>query len=164
MTKDGFVNPRTVKLDLTGLVTEVLIHEGRKLIFVGDRGRAKSYAWDDEKKMRRRVHTMDTRKYTGPMTVLSNGSFLRTGQGLSVGVWDIDSLETHGASGKKFIGDEMEIEDLDTWRDDPEDIELSSGSQPSRSFNFKIENGRDKHEETWMVDEWSKHRCLGRDG
>jgi len=39
---------------------------------------------------------MDTGIYTGPMAVLSNSRFVRGGEGLSVSVWDIDSLETHG--------------------------------------------------------------------
>jgi hypothetical protein len=151
-----FVRPTAVKLDLTETVREVLIDEGRSLIFVGDDSRAKSYAWD---KGMRRVHTMATWSHAGPMALLSNSRFVRAGKGLSVGVWDIDSLETHGPNGKKIIGGKTE--DIDTWRDDPEDIEPSKGTRPSSSFNFEIENGREEHEKKWEVHKWWKHPSLG---
>jgi WD40 repeat protein len=115
----------------------MVLDESRRLIFVGDKDRVKSYAWGaadgtyyDELLP---THTLDSQGSGGPMVILPNGTIVRAGQGRAV-VWQINELETHGDDGEEIVGIEIDIED--TWRDDPEEIELSSGSTPTSHIQF----------------------------
>ncbi|CAE7057717.1 unnamed protein product [Rhizoctonia solani] len=88
------------------------IDEPRRLILVGDDDRIKSYEWGssngDPHEELLPVHTMNSRRFEGPMTILPNG--------------------------RVIIGEE--IEDFDTMRDDPEEIEQSSGSTATSQITF----------------------------
>jgi hypothetical protein len=142
------------KLGLSSIAHACVVDDRTKLVFVGDEDRVKSYKWWDEKENEAEediigVHTLDTFLYKGAIGVLPNGRIGRSGKG-KIAVWNIDQLPTHqdpegGAGAKRkrgkkakgkrrggggFIGEEMDEESLDSWRDDPEDIERSSGSEP----------------------------------
>ncbi|KAJ1302214.1 hypothetical protein OPQ81_001038 [Rhizoctonia solani] len=94
------------------------VDEARRLIFVGDNDRIKSYEWGNPSEVYEEllpVHTMETEDSEGPMTVLPNGSIVRAGKG-GASVWDTVTLPAHGPDGDEIIGEE--IEDFDTMRDD----------------------------------------------
>jgi WD40 repeat protein len=123
---------------LKGVAYHMAFDEGRRLIFVGDEGRVKSYAWakttgenyEDEPHP---THTLNSDRFSGPITVLPNGTIVRAGKGYAA-VWDASSLETHGEDGQTVIGKEISIEE--TMRDDPEEIEQSSGSTATSYIEF----------------------------
>ncbi|CAE6469279.1 unnamed protein product [Rhizoctonia solani] len=113
-----------------------VIDEARRLIFVGDDDRIKSYEWGSPTEVYPEpspVHTLDTELSKGPMMILPNGSVVRAGKG-GASVYDVRSLPTHGEDGDEVIGEE--IEDFDTMCDDPEEIEPSSGSAPTSHIKF----------------------------
>jgi WD40 repeat protein len=123
---------------LEGIAFHMAFDESRRLIFVGDEGRVKSYAWANPsgknyKAKPRPTHTLNSDRFSGPMTVLPNGTIIRAGTG-NVAVWDINGLETHGEDGNTVVGEEIEIEN--TMRDDPEEIEQSSGSAATSHVKF----------------------------
>ncbi|RXW20377.1 hypothetical protein EST38_g5481 [Candolleomyces aberdarensis] len=140
-------------LGLSDIAHACVVDDRTKLVFVGDGDRVKSYRWWDERENEVQediigVHTLNTFSYSGAMGILPNGRIGRSGKG-KIAIWNIDQLPTHqdpegGAGAKRkrgkkakgkgrssgFIGEEMDEESLDSWRDDPEDIERSSGSEP----------------------------------
>ena len=59
-------------------------------------------------------------------------------------------LEAHGPKGKTRIGKKMT--DLDSWRDDPEDIEMSHGSDLHDKISFEDKTLRPAH--------WHTHPTL----
>ncbi|KAF9457770.1 hypothetical protein BDZ94DRAFT_1313887 [Collybia nuda] len=129
--EDPFGTRREVFLPLEDLAYNATIDAGRKLVFVGDSERVKSFAWGapgiggEEYARMRAVHTLASHEWSGPMGLLSGGRLARGGEG-SVGVWNIDALQTRGPKGKTRIGGKFDTEA--TWRDDPEAIEASAGS------------------------------------
>ncbi|KAG8707489.1 hypothetical protein FRC09_001788 [Ceratobasidium sp. 395] len=122
---------------------EVAVHaaldESRRLIFLGDSRRVKSFAWaapnGEAYEEPHPTHTLASNRVHGPLAVLPNGTVLRAGKG-EVAVWNIHSLKTHGESGEQIIGKEDESIRENTWRDDPEEIEASSGSSPDSYIRF----------------------------
>ncbi|KAF4613677.1 hypothetical protein D9613_007730 [Agrocybe pediades] len=147
-TSEDFMEKFSFSPDLTSFITGLMIDEDRKLIFTADASRVKSYLWrepDSDGSSRRRkkitrVHTLDcSEDYSGPMAMLGGGSrILRAGKN-KIAVWDIDSLPTHGEDGKGVVGKRMNVEN--TWRDDPEKIEASSGCAPSRTVDIDVVEG-----------------------
>ncbi|KAG8678274.1 hypothetical protein FRC08_017924, partial [Ceratobasidium sp. 394] len=114
----------TVELGLADVASHVAIDETRRLIFVGDGERVKSYAWatpggSNYKGKPLPMHTLSCRRTGGPIAVLPNGTVVRAGRGRAA-VWDMDSLETHGKDGKRIIGEEDRDILEDTMRDDSE--------------------------------------------
>jgi hypothetical protein len=133
-----FVKGRHVKVALSDIAYDSATDENRKLIFVADNNRIKSYAWgsmDSEKFYRKALptHTLSSGSWSGPLALLPNGHLIRAGKG-SVAFWDLSSVRSHGPSGIDHIGKEVSTED--TWRDDPEDIETSSGSKRTGIIKF----------------------------
>jgi len=127
-------------------LSEIAYHsttdEQRKLIILGDRDRIKSYAWGPTSDTIRNAknygeplptHTLDSECFHGPLVVLSSRRVIRAGQG-SAGVWNLDTLPTHGPKGKKRIGKKYNTEEM--WRDDPESIEVSMGSSSDATITF----------------------------
>ncbi|CUA74739.1 Myosin heavy chain kinase B [Rhizoctonia solani] len=112
------------------------IDETRRLIFVGDDVRVKSYEWGSPSGETHEelfpVHTLNTKPSGGPMTVLPNGSLVRAGKG-GASVFDLQTLPTHGPDGDKIIGKSINFR---TMRDDPYDVERSSGSIPTSHIKF----------------------------
>ncbi|KAG9094807.1 hypothetical protein FS749_011774 [Ceratobasidium sp. UAMH 11750] len=125
---------------LADVASHVAIDETRRLIFVGDGERVKSYAWatpggSNYKGKPLPMHTLSCRRTGGPIAVLPNGTVVRAGRGRTA-VWDMDSLETHGKDGKRIIGEEDRDILEDTMRDDSEGIELSTGSSQNSYIKF----------------------------
>ncbi|KAJ7674225.1 hypothetical protein B0H17DRAFT_946677 [Mycena rosella] len=128
---------RYTEVGLSELAYGCTTDEQRKLIFVADSYRIKSYAWGDQQsgelyKSGLPTHTLASSKHTGPLAVVTSGSLIRAGKGSAV-VWDLDALPTHGRTGKKRIGRKFEE---DSMRDDYEDIEDSSGSKSTTVIKF----------------------------
>jgi WD40 repeat protein len=126
---DMFPDEHPVKSGLSDIAYWTATDEERRLIFAADSSRIKSYVWAPASgpnySRAQPTHTMDTGEYEGPLAVLSGGRLIRAGQG-AVGVWNLDGLPTHGDKGKTRLGGVFNSED--SWRDDSESIEPSSGS------------------------------------
>ncbi|QRW23501.1 WD40 domain-containing protein [Rhizoctonia solani] len=130
------VKNRSPALELADVASHGVIDEARRLIFLGDDDRIKSYEWGSSTEVYENlfpVHTLDTKHYQGPMMVLPDGSVVRAGKG-NAGVYNIESLPTHGEYEKGIIG--RKIKSFDTRRNDPEKIEPSSGSAPTSHIKF----------------------------
>ncbi|KAJ7093305.1 hypothetical protein B0H15DRAFT_929547 [Mycena belliarum] len=111
--------------------------EQKKLIFVADRARVKSYAWADPRtgkihKNARPTHTLASPAHAGPLAVLTPGTLLRAGKG-SAAVWTYEVLPTHGRSGRTRIGP---LFSGDSWRDDYGEVEDSAGSPATSVIAF----------------------------
>lgn len=112
----GFPADHTVEIPLANIAYHSITDESRRLIFVGDHDRVKSYDWGapnasgNNPRRPLAAHTLDSGELNGPMAVLPDGRFIRAGTG-SIGVWNIDSLETHGPKGNKRIGKKITVED-----------------------------------------------------
>ncbi|KAI0649447.1 hypothetical protein C8Q79DRAFT_999214 [Trametes meyenii] len=101
--------------------------EERKLVFLADDDRVKSFSWarnaqDKVPKRLPNVHTIDSqREFCGPLVVA---------------VWALDALETHQDNPGKLIGGGEANRD-NSWReDDCPRIELSRGSAPTAIVAF----------------------------
>lgn len=128
---DALPDKHHVKTGLSNIAYWTTTDEERKLLFAADNDRIKSFAWaplspsGNNYRDGLPTHTMDSGHYSGPLAVLSGGRLVRAGKG-SVAVWNLDTLPTHGVNGKTRIGKNISVEN--TWRDDPECIEISGGS------------------------------------
>lgn len=152
MSGDVTKYPKSIDIEvgLESVAAHLFMDDLSKLVFVADDGRVKSFALarSVEKRIKKRglpVHTLDSSEFEGPLWG-SGRQFFRAGKGL-MGVWDMDALSTHGPDGFKLIGEEKEIED--TWRDDDDEIELSSGDLHHRTVTFT-----DKNLQPWQ---WHAH-------
>ncbi|PPQ65280.1 hypothetical protein CVT26_000240 [Gymnopilus dilepis] len=153
----SFMKGHVIKADLDSGIEDLLLDDDRRLIFVADEDRIRSYRCNDPTVARssaKRVHTMDSEGYTGPLAMLQNGRLIRAGK-KAIAVWTLDTLQTHGESGKDIIGEEMAADDMDTWRDDPEDIEPSSGSAPSTTIPLRVTSSDDPYE--FIISRWHQH-------
>ncbi|KAH9479827.1 hypothetical protein JR316_0008422 [Psilocybe cubensis] len=167
----GSMRSKDRKLGLSGVVADLALDESRQLIFAADQMRIKSYRYDKtqkvEKKTRngardagfRAVHTFDcSGSFEGPLSVFSDrGRVLRAGQHGTVAIWDIDAQPTHGRSGSEIVGEKYDYEDMDSWRDDPEEIELSGGSEHSQTVNLDTCDGEGARAVHWSVEYWHRH-------
>ncbi|KAJ6529635.1 hypothetical protein B0H19DRAFT_1082750 [Mycena capillaripes] len=123
------VTARYSDVGLSEIAYAATTDEERKLIFVADDYRIKSYAWADRLtgeiyESAIPTHTLASPRHTGPLAVLTSGTLLRAGEG-SAAVWNLDGLPTHGGAGNKHIGRRFKY---DGYRGDYDDIEDSSGS------------------------------------
>ena len=129
---------------LAQLMYTMVLDDERKLIFVGDADRVKSYSWEVDPDMRANifsraglspVHTLDSDECDGWLTLLPNGRVVRAGLGKAF-VWNIDDLEQHGPENKR-IGEER-YNTEDSWRDndDGTSIEDSLGSAHHATITF----------------------------
>ncbi|EAU85664.1 hypothetical protein CC1G_10936 [Coprinopsis cinerea okayama7 len=150
---DGMIEP-----GLCSLVDDVAFNHERFIVAAADDDRIKTYTRSQtgtsgNVKMLP-LHTINTREFTGPLAFFSNNRLVRCGKG-KLGVWNLDELATHGPSGKKIIGKQMDPEDIDTWRDFYDDeIELSTGtSKPSTTLPLSVD---------YSISEW--HPYPSRDG
>ncbi|KAI0787445.1 hypothetical protein C8Q74DRAFT_1315373 [Fomes fomentarius] len=113
----------------------------RKLIFLADDDRIKSFSWgpnaDDElTEVLPNVHTMNSeREYDGPLAVLPGGRLIRAGKG-KVAVWNLDTLETHQDNPGKLIGEGTVNTDNSFREEDCKRIERSSGSKAHSIITF----------------------------
>lgn len=133
----SFPDHHLLEVGLANVASHMLLDERRRLIFIADGERVKSYTWGGPNGSYRDevlpVHTLNSRRSSGPMTIFPNGTIVRAGIG-DANVWRVSELETHGGNGKRVIG--RKIAEFDSWRDDPEEIELSSGSFPNSKIQF----------------------------
>jgi hypothetical protein len=93
---------RSVRVGLSDVAYDSTTDEQRKLIFIADHSRIKSYAWGSPSEVGTGgnfaqtvpMHTLSSNDGgKGPLTVV-NGRLLRSSKG-SLSVWNIDTLETH---------------------------------------------------------------------
>lgn len=133
-----FPDNHFLEIGLADIAYQMTLDESRRLIFLGDNQRIKSYAWGapggNIYRKPLATHTLNSRHATGPISVLPNGTVVRAGKG-SAAVWNLEGLQTHGARGNGVVGVETELAE-DSWRDDPEEIEQSLGSQPTSQIAF----------------------------
>ncbi|KAJ7236628.1 hypothetical protein C8J57DRAFT_1376373 [Mycena rebaudengoi] len=127
-----------LQVGLSEIAFSSTIDANRKFIFLADSERVKSYAWADAQtggvyKEPLATHTLRMSKHHGPLAVLASERFIRAGTG-SAAVWNLSELKTHGPDGSKRIGKRFDTSD--TWRDEDDEIEDSSGSAPSSSLKF----------------------------
>jgi hypothetical protein len=123
---------RHANVGLTEIAWASATDESKKLMFIADTWRVKSYAWADDRgeiyKRALPIHTLQSDNHHGPLHIFAPGRLLRAGKG-SVGVWNLDTLETHGPKGKARIGPKFDTSD--SWRDEDDELEASSGSDPT---------------------------------
>ncbi|KEP47056.1 hypothetical protein V565_169890 [Rhizoctonia solani 123E] len=93
------------KVGLTGDVSHLVLNERRRLIFVADEDRIKSFQWAsaDEPYLAHPVpkHTMYSKGFDGPMASLANHALVRAGTGAAA-IWYYDELKTHSYRSKRF--------------------------------------------------------------
>ncbi|KAF8071505.1 hypothetical protein FPV67DRAFT_876444 [Lyophyllum atratum] len=150
----GFPMHHIIETGLEEPSRELAFDEQRKLVFVADEDRIKSFAWGvpggDDYLRAMPTHTMDSEPWDGPIALLSGHRFVRAGKG-SVGVWNLEMLETHGATGKKPIGETRSGDEEGTFEDDGDDVELSDGSKAMGSIKFE--------DATLKPATWGAHPC-----
>ncbi|OCH84733.1 WD40 repeat-like protein [Obba rivulosa] len=145
--EDGeFEESMSLEPGLGAVATELTLDEDRKLIFVADRDRIKSFMWVEGSGDA--VHTLNSSKYSGPIALLPNGRIVRAGKG-AVAYWNINELEVHGPGMKKIGHGEYSTEN--SWRDNEDDeIELSTGSKAHGTVKFA--------EKVFVPSTWHYHR------
>lgn len=84
-----------VKASLADPALYLTLDSDRKLMFVADKDRVKSYSWENGSG--KAVHTLNSDEYTGPLSLLPGGRIIRGGVG-SILSWTIDDLETHSTT------------------------------------------------------------------
>lgn len=83
---------------------------------------------------------MRSRRFSGPLAVLPGGRLLRAGKG-SVGVWNLDDLETHQNGSLIGGAHRGEYYEEDPWDDrNPSEVEDSKGSEPHATLALTDEN------------------------
>jgi len=135
---DGFPDETGIEVGLAAVAQHVALDPRRKLIYVADDNRIKSYGYGVGSPGSENVprHTMNPKAgSTGPISLIQDGGkLLRAGRGV-VEVWNIDRLATHGPSGTRRIGrGEVLIEN--SFREDIHEIETSIGSSANSTFSL----------------------------
>lgn len=157
------INSYSIKVDLMSGLREMLIDDERRLLFASDWDRVRSYRCKEPNVPRDapsgsslRVHTLNSKGYSGPLAMLPNGRLAKAGKG-QVAIWDLDSLQTHGATGKDAVGDKLsESEMMDTGRDDPENIERSRGSEATIVIDLPSIDSKSKNN-VFEIEKWHQH-------
>ena len=118
----------TINPGLTAVAYDVKVDPGRKLVYVADRDRVKSYKYGvgDEDDEMLAVHTLSSNN-NGPILLLEGGNKIIRGGRKGVEVWNVDALPTHGPKGTKRVG-KGKVSLEESWRDEPEEIERSTGA------------------------------------
>lgn len=125
---------------LSEVAYQLAVDTTNRLALVADTHRIKSFSWGGDVTFGgwtpprgENVHTMNSKKYDGPIAVLSGGRIVRAGKG-GAAIWSLDTLETHQGGRRVGCG---EFEAEDSWRDDyGGEIERSTGSAPSTTVKF----------------------------
>lgn len=148
VTDDESLRSYPFKVDLMSGIQEICIDDDRRLTFASDFGCVKSYMYKDPNIPKDqpggrtlRVHTLASKNYSGPLTMFPNGRLAKAGKG-QVAIWDLDSLQTLGENGKDIIGGPYSKSDLNTWRDDPENIEMSKGNHATTVIDLPPVTGK----------------------
>ncbi|KAK1221371.1 hypothetical protein PQX77_015822 [Marasmius sp. AFHP31] len=106
----------TTELGFCDIAGEITLDDVRKLVWLSDGSRVKSYAWASEGRRRKSLlptHTLSCK----------------------IAYWNVEDLKTHGPKGTKRIGKSISIED--SWRDDDEEIERSAGSKADGTIQLQ---------------------------
>ncbi|KAJ7438782.1 hypothetical protein B0H11DRAFT_1829022 [Mycena galericulata] len=123
-----------VPIALESLTPHCLADDSRKLMFVADNARVKSYSWASATgaiyESPLATHTFSTPEHHGPLAMLAGGPFMRTGKG-SVGLWNLDELATHGVQGISRIGGLLKGK-----RGSNDAIEQSAGTPPASTIRY----------------------------
>lgn len=126
---------RTFDPRLSDVARHVVLEENRKLIFVADDHRVKSFSWNtSDRTTPQAVHTLWSEMHTGPLALLPQDRIARAGNGEAF-VWNINDLETHGSSKRRIGKGKFNVEDASRENEDGE-IELSTGSRPHHTVKF----------------------------
>ncbi|KAI0719161.1 hypothetical protein C8T65DRAFT_736855 [Cerioporus squamosus] len=90
--------------ELSGTAFHLAMNEERKLMFIADDARIKSFSWEadirimaPEDSTGAAVHTMRCDRYEGAIEVLPNGRLVRAGRGQAA-IWNLDELQTPWAT------------------------------------------------------------------
>ncbi|QRV83106.1 ribosomal L44 domain protein [Ceratobasidium sp. AG-Ba] len=127
---------------LARVASHIALDDDRRLLFVGDKHRIKSYAWADPESddyvfipNLHPTHTLNSQHARGPMVALPNGTVIRAGEG-EASVWNIDALKTHGKTGRNIVGKQDNRIYEHARRHDKSQIEPSTGSSRSSCIQF----------------------------
>ncbi|KAJ7199236.1 WD40 repeat-like protein, partial [Mycena pura] len=122
---------------LAEVANELCLDSSRKLMYVADSSRVKSYAWnyDGEDGTTLPVHTLDSHGFEDALFLRNNGAKIMRSGTKGLAIWDIDGLPTHGEDGEDRVG--KKLKNIDTMRDDDEaeEIERSSGAPPTQTLS-----------------------------
>ncbi|TFY64138.1 hypothetical protein EVJ58_g2815, partial [Rhodofomes roseus] len=112
----------------------IVLDDTRKLMFVEDIDRVKSFSWAD--KSGDPVHTLNSfRSHRGPLALLPNGRLIRGGEGSAL-CWTLDELETHGPDYRRIGAGVYRWDNCLRSLPSDEDEEHSTGSRPSTRITF----------------------------
>ncbi|KAJ7278473.1 hypothetical protein C8J57DRAFT_1222317 [Mycena rebaudengoi] len=120
-----------LKVGLTEIAFSSTADTKRKLIFLADSSRVKSLGLSTKppcRRIRSELHSIMVLSL-----VLASERFLRAGLAQPP-VWNLSERKTDGTDGRAHIGKHFNTRD--TWRDEYDEIEDSSGSEPSSSLKF----------------------------
>ncbi|KAF5350893.1 hypothetical protein D9758_010534 [Tetrapyrgos nigripes] len=144
---------RGSEVGLPNIARYVETDEQRKLVFIANDGKIKSYDWSGLRHPP--VATLTPCPNIPPLLMLPNGRLARAGTGKVVAVWALDGLQTHGPDERDIVGKrEKRDEQRVTDRDDFEDVERSSGSPPSQVIPFSFDPALE-------LDNWALHPGIG---
>lgn len=131
------------------------LDDARKLMFVADSSRIKSFDWEEGTPM----HTLRSSGHTGPLAVLPGGRVIRGGKGSALS-WNIDQLEIHGPEMKKIGKGKFDYEG--SWRDldDEDSVEPSTGSKSHTTIPFAQ---KDFKPQQWHLHRQTGHMICGED-
>ncbi|KAH7332735.1 hypothetical protein B0J17DRAFT_771518 [Rhizoctonia solani] len=132
---------RYFQASLAEVTKHIAMDEARKLILIGDKTRVKSFAWGSSKRTFKQAlptHTLDSKRFEGPILTLPNGTILRAGRAAAA-VWVMDQLDTHGPKGDSLIGSELDIDEYDEELDMSPDTDTSSGTPRASHIFFSDE-------------------------
>ncbi|CAE7182037.1 unnamed protein product [Rhizoctonia solani] len=116
------------------------IDEARRLIFIGDDRRIKSYEWGSPSDVHEDpllVHTLNSQGAKGPMTILPNGSVARAGKG-GASVWDTQAPLDSDNTVEEPIAESDESDDGEDWEDEDSEgeVDQNPGLAPTSHIKF----------------------------
>ncbi|TCD63391.1 hypothetical protein EIP91_005599 [Steccherinum ochraceum] len=125
---DGFCRVTGISPGLAGIATRLVVDSERKLVYVADDDRVKSYKYDLEVNFDEVLprHTLASRN-DGPLLLVEDGKKILRGGKRGIEMWKVDTLPDHGPDGRKKIG-KGKINIENSWRDESDDIERSRGT------------------------------------
>ncbi|TFY57484.1 hypothetical protein EVJ58_g6993 [Rhodofomes roseus] len=137
---DHMQESRSISPGLSEVAYTMAMDEERKLVFVADSYRVKSYSWALGPDASRHdklppVHTLDCDNCAGCISVLPDGRLVRAGKGKAY-VWNLDTLEEHGPNQKRIGKRRFNYEDSSRDHDTGTEIEDSNGSTAHTSIAF----------------------------
>ncbi len=155
---------------LSEIAYAVAMDAAHKLTLVADKHRVKTFYWGHAGDVKfgdwapargKNVHTLNSKAYDGPIATLPGGRIARAGIG-SVAIWAMDSLATH--KGGKRVG-RGKFDTEHSWRENEfDEIELSTGSDPTTIVNLSKDVGHLIAPGTWQHHEPTGHILVGESG